>query len=108
RTGGAIYEEVEKNPAKLNVLRGLKLTFDVGAIGATLAAGGINWHDFILVPLVTSITHQLVELLGKQYVDNQREMARQRQAALAAQYGSAPLAKGLIQCPGTGGLKVGG
>jgi hypothetical protein len=103
RTARAIYEELEKNPAKLNTLRGVKLTFDLGAIGGTIASGGIGWHDFILVPLVASITHQLVELLGKQYVENQRELARQRQAALLAQYVSAPLAEWLTKWPATGG-----
>ena len=32
------------------------------------------------------MTHQLVELLGKQVVDAQREQTRQRQQALVAQY----------------------
>ena len=59
--------------------------------------------DFILVPLAASITHQVVELLGKQYVDNQREMARQRQAGLLAQYVSSPLAEWLTKWPATGG-----
>jgi hypothetical protein len=103
RTARAIYEELEKNPAKLNTLRGVKLAFDLGAIGGTLATGGLGWQDLVLVPLVTSITHQLVELLGRQYVENQREMARQRQAALLAQYVSSPLAAWLTQWPATGG-----
>ncbi|HMF14658.1 MAG TPA: GTPase [Gemmataceae bacterium] len=103
RTARAIYEELEKNPAKLNTLRGVKLTFDLGAIGGTIASGGIGWHDLILVPVVASITHQLVELLGKQYVENQREMARQRQAALMAQYVSNPAAEWLTKWPATGG-----
>ena len=47
---------------------------------------------FILVPLVASLTHQLVELLGRQVVDSQREQARQRQQALMHQHLSAPLA----------------
>jgi hypothetical protein len=104
RTARAIYEELEKNPAKLNTLRGLKLTIDLGAIGGAVVTAGHNFVlDFLLVPLAASVTHQLVELLGKQYVDNQREMARQRQAALVSQYISAPLADWLIEWPATGG-----
>jgi hypothetical protein len=103
RTARAIYEELEKNPAKLNTLRGVKLAFDVGAIGGTLAAGGIGLQDLVLVPLIAAITHQLVELLGRQYVENQREMARQRQAALLAQYVSSPLCEWLTKWPATGG-----
>jgi GTP-binding protein EngB required for normal cell division len=103
RTARDIYEELEKNPVKLNLLRGFKLTLDAGAIGLAVAAGGLNWHDFILVPLAASITHQLVELLGKQYVDNERELARKRQQMLVTQYISGPLAEWLAQWPATGG-----
>jgi hypothetical protein len=104
RTARAIYEELEKNPAKLNTLRGVKLAFDMGAIGGAIVTAGHTWAlDLLLVPLVTSITHQLVELLGQHYVENQREMARQRQAALLAQYVSAPMAEWLTKWPATGG-----
>ncbi len=103
RTARAIYEELEKKPAVLNTLRGSKFALDAAAIGGTLAAGGINWHDFILVPLVASLTHQLVELLGKTVVDAQREQTRERQQALMKQHLSAPLAEWLTQWPATGG-----
>jgi GTP-binding protein EngB required for normal cell division len=104
RTARAIYEELEKNPVVLNTLRGSKLTLDVAAIIGAVAVGGHSWGlDFVLVPLAASITHQLVELLGKQYVDTQRELARQRQQALMAQYLSGPLAEWLSQWPATGG-----
>jgi hypothetical protein len=104
RTARAIYEELEKNPAVLNTLRGGKLTLDMAAIVAAVATGGVHWPlDFILVPLAASVTHQLVELMGKQYVDNQREYTRNRQQALVAQYLSGPLAEWLAQWPATGG-----
>ncbi len=103
RTARAIYEQLEKTPAVLNTLRGGKFALDLAAIAGTLAAGGITWHDFILVPLVASLTHQLVELLGKQVVDTQREQTRQRQQALMKQHLAAPLAEWLTQWPATGG-----
>lgn len=103
RTARAIYEQLEKTPAVLNTLRGSKFALDAAAIGGTLVAGGINWHDFILVPLVASLTHQLVELLGKSVVDAQREQTRERQQALMKQHLSAPLAEWLTQWPATGG-----
>src|SRR5207244_1855712 len=96
-------EELEKNPATLNMLRGGKFALDIAAITGSVIAGGINWHDFILVPLAASVTHQLVELLGKGYVESQRELARQRQQSLMIQYVSSPLAEWLIQWPATGG-----
>src|SRR5262249_47243157 len=85
RTARAIYEDLEKNPTLLNTLRGGKLAVDVAAIlGAVAAgaAGGHWWLDLILVPLATSLTHQLVELFGSGYVENQRHQAKQRQEAL--------------------------
>jgi hypothetical protein len=103
RTARAIYEQLEKTPVVLNTLRGSKFALDAAAIGGTLVAGGITWHDFILVPLVASITHQLVELLGKSVVDAQREQTRERQQTLMKQHLSAPLAEWLAQWPATGG-----
>jgi hypothetical protein len=103
RTARAIYEQLEKNPAVLNTLRGGKFALDVAAIGATLAAGHIGLHDIILVPLVASLTHQLVELLGQQVVDAQREQCRQRQQELMTTHLSGPLAEWLTEWPATGG-----
>jgi GTP-binding protein EngB required for normal cell division len=102
-TARAIYEDLEKNPLLLNSLRGSKFALDVAAIGATFTIPGPLVQHLILIPLAASITHQLVELLGKQYVDNQRELARQRQQALVAQYISGPLAEWLSQWPVSGG-----
>ena len=103
RTARAIYEELEKNPAALNTLRGAKFALEVAAITGTLIAGGITPLDIIWVPLAASVTHQLVELMGKQYVESQREHARMRQQAMVTQYISGPLAEWLTQWPATGG-----
>src|SRR5439155_4357917 len=71
---------------------------------AAVVTGGTHWPlDFVLVPVAASITHTLVELLGSQYVDAQRENARNRQQALLAQYVSGPMAEWLAQWPATGG-----
>jgi len=103
RTARNIYEELEKNPVALNTLRGTKFALDVAAISGAVIAGGLNVWDIVLVPLAASVTQQLVELLGKQYVDSQRERARLRQQALATQYLSGPLAEWLAQWPASGG-----
>jgi hypothetical protein len=103
RTARSIYEELAKKPATLNMLRGGKLALDVAALGATVAAGGWGLQDLILFPLATSITHQLVELLGRQVVETHREQTRQRQQALMSQRLAQPLAEYLIQWPATGG-----
>jgi hypothetical protein len=104
RTARAIYEELEKNPIVLNTLRGGKLTIDMAAIVTAVVTAGQHWAlDFVLVPVAAAISHQLVELLGKQYVDNQREQTRSRQQALVMEYLSEPLAEWLIRWPTTGG-----
>jgi GTP-binding protein EngB required for normal cell division len=103
RTARALYEELEKRPFALNFLRTSKFALDVAAIVGTGFTVGLNWHLLILAPVVTALTHQLVELLGQGVVDAQREQTRQRQQALLQQYVSAPLAEWLTQWPATGG-----
>ncbi len=103
RTARAIYEELQKNPFALNVLRGTKFTLEIATITGAVWTMGLSPWDLLLVPLAASVTHQLVELLGKQYVDNQREQARNRQMAMMGQYISAPMGEWLINWPTTGG-----
>ncbi len=102
-TARNIYEELEKNPIALNTLRSGKFAMEAGSIVVTLLAGGIGLADLILVPLVTSLTQELVELLGKAYVDEQREKARHRQGLLLTRALADPLSCWLIQWPATGG-----
>jgi hypothetical protein len=102
RTARSIYEQLEKNPLMLNSLRTGKFALDVAAIAGTIAAGPTLW-DFVLVPLIASLTHQLVELLGYQVVESQREATRQRQQALMVQHLSTPLSEWLAAWPATGG-----
>jgi len=104
RTARAIYEQLEKNPAVLNTLRGGKFALDIGSIGGALALGGHFYAlDLVLVPLATSLSHQLVELLGKQVVDAQREQTRHRQQELLKQHVSNPMSDWLMKWPATGG-----
>jgi 50S ribosome-binding GTPase len=102
-TARSLFEELAKKPVLLNTLRSGKLALDVAALGGTLALGPLNWHQVILVPLVASLTHQLVELLGWQVVDAQREATRQRQRALMVENVAKPLGEWLTQWPATGG-----
>jgi hypothetical protein len=103
RTARSIYEELQKRPGVLNTLRGGKFALDVAAITGTLLTAHIGLQDLVLVPLVASLTHQLVELLGKQVVDSAREDTRDRQKELMKQHLSGPLAEWLTQWPATGG-----
>jgi hypothetical protein len=105
RTARAIYEQLQQKPVLLNTLRGGKVALDVAAVGGTVVAvGTLHWGlDLVLVPLVASFTHQLVELLGQQVVDAQRESTRQRQQVLEHQLLSTPLSEWLSRWPATGG-----
>jgi hypothetical protein len=102
-TARAIYQDLEKNPIALNTLRSGKFALEAASIVGTIIAGGINWMDIFLVPLVASLTQELIELLGKQYVDIQRESARQRQLELFQRTMSRPLSDWLGEWPATGG-----
>jgi 50S ribosome-binding GTPase len=104
-TARAIYEELEKSPGLLNSLRGSKFALDAVAIGAMVATMGWAhvWFDFIMVPLAASVTQWLVEFMGQQYVDSQREQTRRRMQLLMVQSLSAPLAEWLTRWPATGG-----
>jgi hypothetical protein len=103
RTARGIYEDLEKNPVLLNTLRGGKFAIDVAAIAGSFMIPGPFVTDAAMAVVATSVTHQLVELLGKQYVDNRREHVRQRQQTMLTQYISGPLAEWLAQWPATGG-----
>lgn len=103
RTAESIYKRLEERPFTLNALRGGKLAIDAAAIGGTAWAGGLSPIDLLLVPLAASLTHQLVELFGKQYVDDEREKTRGRQQQLLHRDLSTPLAQWLVSWPTTGG-----
>ncbi len=105
RTARAIYEELQKKPILLNSLRTGKLALEVATVAGTIVTVGVHslWLNVALVPVVAAVTHQLVELLGKQFVDAQREFTRQRQAELMKQHLAVPLADWLTKWPTTGG-----
>jgi hypothetical protein len=103
RTARAIYEALERKPLVLNTLRSGNFALDVAAIAGALTIGHLGVQDFVLVPLLASVKHVIVEQLGRQYVDTQREQIRNRQQLLVTQYVSGPLAEMLTQWPATGG-----
>jgi hypothetical protein len=102
RTARAIYEKLEQSPGMLNTLRSTKLALDVAAVGGAVWTAGLL-YGLILSPLIVWLTQQLVELLGTQYVDAQRELTRQRQQQLLTETVALPLAGWLAQWPSTGG-----
>jgi hypothetical protein len=103
RCARAIYEQLEKKPVVLNTLRMSKFGLEVAAIAGTVAAAGLSLWDLIWVPLSASLTHQLVEWLGKGYVDAQREQTRQKQQELLTRRLSGPMSQWLVKWPASGG-----
>lgn len=103
RTARNIYEQLEKNPLALNGLRAGKFALDAAAIAGTVLTGGIGLHDIVLVPLVASITHKLVEFLGQQVVDTEREATRTRQLEIERRHLSGPMSEWLAAWPATSG-----
>jgi hypothetical protein len=101
-TARAIYEDLEQRPALLNTLRGIKFTTEVVSIGGTIIAGGLSPWD-LLIFLVAPLIQEITEFFGKQYVDTQKERARQRQQDLLARTVASPIAEWLIAWPATGG-----
>ncbi|VTS03466.1 GTPase domain-containing protein [Tuwongella immobilis] len=98
-----ITEGIAQSPALLMGLRVLKLVADLVAVGFAFAVTGLNWWLLLMVPLVVSLEHQVIELFCRFYVEHQREQTRLRQELLVSQTLSAPLAEWLIQWPVTGG-----
>jgi GTPase SAR1 family protein len=100
RTARAIYEDLQKKPAALNTLRGAKFAVEAASIAGTVIMLGAHvMMDIVLVPLVAAFTQELVEILGKQYVDRQREKARQRGRELFEVTLATPLADWLLKWP---------
>jgi hypothetical protein len=105
RTARAIYEDLQRRPVALNTLRGVKLSIEAGAVALSVASLGLThvmWN-LLLVPVAAAVTHQLIELLGKQYVEAQRERARIRQETMVARLLADPLAQRFIGFPTSGG-----
>ena len=105
RTARAIYEDLQRHPVALNTLRAGKLAVEAGAIVASFASLGVAhiFWNLLFVPLGVAVTHQLIELLGRQYVESQRERARVRQEAMLVQLLADPLAERFTGFPTSGG-----
>lgn len=99
RTARAIFEELERDPAKLNALRGVKFAFEAGAITLAVASFGLAWWDLITAPIAAAVTQHLIELLGKSYIEGEKEKARERQQAMMVEHVCRPMEQWLAQWP---------
>jgi len=94
---------LEKNPAGLIVLRGMKLLLDALALGLAIWAGWFEWYMLTLIPIFVSVSHQVVELIVRQFVEGKRSAIRSRKMTIVSQTVSGPLADWLTVWPATGG-----
>jgi hypothetical protein len=99
----AVTADVEKNPAALMLGRIIKLVIDLGAIGLAIWAGGLNWPTLIYIPLFVSATHQIAELIVRQYVEKRRGSIRNRKQTMVSETISRPMGQWLGQWPTSGG-----
>lgn len=105
RTARAIYEDLQRHPVALNTLRGGKLAMEIGAITlsfTTLGVAHLVWWPLAAV-VAAPITQGLIDILGKQYVESQRERARVRQETMVSQRLADPVAECFINYPTSGG-----
>ncbi len=75
----ALYEVVQKNPALLHSLRGLKLVLDAGTTSLIVASHGLNWTDAIVGPLVIPVQRLLLEFGVERYMDVQKAKLKEEQ-----------------------------
>ncbi|HSQ57633.1 MAG TPA: GTPase, partial [Gemmata sp.] len=103
RTGRALVEGLEKNPALLYGLRGGKFAVDLLVIGSVLYFTWPPGWSLLLIPIGVSATHQVTELSVRGVVENARSRVRNQREDLVANTLTAPLAVWLAQWPATGG-----
>ena len=73
------------------------------AVGLAIWAGGFDWTTIVYLFLFVSASHQVVELIVRQYVEGKRSAVRARKMAMVSQTISTPFAEWLARWPATGG-----
>lgn len=100
KTARAIYEELGKQPAALNTLRGIKFSVEAASVAGVVFTAGTHLLLYpLLLPLAASLTQGLTEALGKKYVDAEREKARSRQLQLFKETLTTPMSAELLKWP---------
>lgn len=56
-----LYRELQKNPARLNILRGTRATIDVGYLLLAVKSGGLTLLDAVWAPATFAVTSLLME-----------------------------------------------
>lgn len=77
----SLYEVISKRPRLLNLLRGVKVSMDVGTTGLVVASHGLDWTDAVVGPLVAPVQRLILEFGLEQYLNTERQKLKQEQFA---------------------------
>lgn len=75
-----IYNELAREPVKLNLLRTGRLAADAGAIVVSMKSGGAGdvVHDLVVAPALMSVVEAISRQLAGSYVDQKKTELRER------------------------------
>jgi hypothetical protein len=102
--GQALVKRLERSPALLHTLRGVKLASDMAIIIAGIVlAVGTSWYYLLVIPIGVSLTHQIAELIVRGVVEQVRNRVRHQREDLLSSLLTGPLAGWLVEWPTRGG-----
>ncbi len=103
----AVPDRLAAHPVPLLFLRLLVLAIDMAAVGATLYfTWGPSLYQLLLIPVVVSLSRQVVELVVRQVVEFGRTRLRNHRLSLVREKLSLPLSQRLIEWPTSGGTAM--
>lgn len=77
-----LYNKLQEQPVTLNSLRATRISTDAAAIILAIQTGGIGVHDFVLTPMMLSITSLLAESAIGSYMRRVEAELKQQQLNL--------------------------
>lgn len=77
----AVWESIQDRPALRHTLQGSKFLLDAAATLGAVLANGLDPYDLLIAPLVAPIMRYLLEMVGEQYMEQQKELLKDEQLA---------------------------
>jgi len=96
-----LYLKLQEQPLLLNGLRATRLSTDAGAMLLAIQAGGVGVHDFLLTPLILSVTSLLAESAVGSYMYGVEAELKQRQLQAVRRLFEESLGRPLLNLPST-------
>ena len=79
RRSREIYTTVEQNPTLLHTLRGTNLLVDAATLVLVIQAGGIDWSDAVVGPIVAGLRRVLLDAGMEVYLERQKRALQDQQ-----------------------------